>query len=250
MNLSWFAKSASSLAPLFPSLCVSCGGARPGFTNGALCQKCEAQIMFRPKNICGVCATPLEFDYEIETGETYKCGECILSPPRYEALRFALIYSGPVRELFHAFKFQGQRRLAAPLAALGQGELAPWLREWPDAVIIPAPLAMRKLYTRGYNPSYLLAKILGSKAGLEVAEGALRRMRPTAPQFGLNTAQRAKNVKGAFKVHSPESIRGRRVIFFDDILTTGATVRECSRIIKKARPKALRVATLCRVEDF
>ncbi|VAX21634.1 hypothetical protein MNBD_NITROSPINAE02-780 [hydrothermal vent metagenome] len=249
MNLSRLVRSASSLAALFPSPCVSCGGARPGVTNGALCRKCQSQIEFCPKNICCVCGAPLEFDYEIETGETYKCGECIARPPRYEELRFAMVYSGPVRELFHAFKFQSQRRLAAPLAALGQGALAPWLREWPDAVIIPTPLAMRKLYTRGYNPSYLLAKILADMAGLKVAEGALRRIRPTTPQFGLNSAQRVKNVKGAFEVHSPKSIRGRRVIFFDDILTTGATIRECCKTIKKAKPKALRVATLCRVAD-
>ena len=91
-------------------------------------------------------------------------------PPRYEAFRFAMIYSGPVREMFHAFKFKGERRLAEPLAAFAQEAFAAWLREWPDAVIIPAPLARQKLYRRGYNPTYLLARILAARGGLNVPD--------------------------------------------------------------------------------
>lgn len=199
-----------------------------------------------PGNVCAVCGRPLDFDYEIETGESYKCGECLKSFPPYSALRFALLYEGPARELVHRFKFQGERRLARDLAELGKGALLPWMKTSGEAVIVPVPLARGRLYTRGYNPAYLLARLFGGWTGLEVAEGALRRVRKTAPQFGLNRDERRKNVRGAFSVYDERAIRGRRVILFDDIHTTGATVAECCKTLKKAKPDDIRVATLFR----
>lgn len=211
-----------------------------------LCSRCLGSVEYPPKNICCVCGRGLDFDYDIETGDAYSCGECLNQPPAYEQLRHALAYSGPVRDIIHAFKFSGRAHLWRGLAALAEERLLDWLSEWPGAMVIPVPLAPRKLFTRGYNPPYLLARHFADKAGLVMADGAIRRIRATTPQFGLNAGERAENVKGAFAIHDGRALEGRRVILFDDIFTTGATVRECVKTIRKAKPEAVRVAALCR----
>lgn len=83
-------------------------------------------------------------------------------------------------------------------------------------------------------------------AGLEVAEGVLRRIRNTTPQYGLSREKRLKNVKGAFALLNGESLEGRKVIVFDDIHTTGATIEEVCRTMAKSKPDDIMVATLCR----
>ncbi|MGK7344340.1 MAG: ComF family protein [Candidatus Nitrospinota bacterium M3_3B_026] len=249
MEAAGILRLAASLRSLFPGRCAACGCGFRREGGGVLCPSCEGAVVLPPKNICCVCGRPLDFDYEIETGETYACGECIGKRRPYSKLRFALVYEGPVRELVHKFKFQGQRRLAGPLSELGRGALVPWMEASEAEVIVPVPLAARKLFGRGYNHAYLLARLFGEWAGLEVAEGALRRVRPTAPQFGLTRDERRKNVRGAFSVYGERAIRGRRVILFDDIHTTGATVEECCKTLKKARPKEILVVTLCRAGE-
>lgn len=241
-------RAAASLRAVLPGRCAACGRERGRGGGRVLCPACEGAVVHPPKNICSGCGRPLDFDYEIETGETYACGECIGKRRPYSKLRFALVYKGPVRELVHKFKFQGERRLAGPLSELGRGALVPWMEEAGAEVIVPVPLAARKLFGRGYNPAYLLARRFGKWAGVEVAEGALRRVRPTAPQFGLTKDERRKNVRGAFSVYDKRAVRDRRVILFDDIHTTGATVEECCRTLKKAGPKEIFVVTLCRAK--
>ncbi len=250
MILSRFAsKILQARKSLFPGHCYGCGSSRSGFVDGALCNDCLGAVCYPKKNICGVCGKSLDFDYEIETYESYTCGACLEKPPPYEKLRHALTYEGPVRELMHSFKFQSHRRLCAPLANLGHDRLLPWFEEWPDATVVPVPLATGRLFKRGYNPAYLLAKKLCEHTRQTVAEGALRRIKNTKPQFGLNIKERLDNVKGAFAVYNPDAIKGKRIILFDDIHTTGATVMECCKALKKAKPISIRVATLCRTGE-
>ena len=232
------------LTKVVRSPCVSCH-ARPVSATG-FCQICYDKITHVPDNLCAVCGAPLGFEYEIDTMETYLCGECTEESPPFDALRYALEYSGPVREMMLAFKFKGQRSLATPLFELGKERIAPWLETFDDAVILPTPLAAGRLYSRGFNPSYLLAKKFGALVGIDVEEGVMRRVKRTAPQYGLNSQERIKNVQGAFKVKQPERVKGRTVILFDDIYTTGATVAECCKAIKKAKPEKVVVAALCR----
>ncbi len=231
---------------LFPGGCQACLKNKPESTVPHLCSDCLNNVAVPPANLCAVCGRPLEFGYEIETGQSYACGVCREKPPLYSRRRSALEYEGPARELIHKFKFQGGAYLARTLALLGKDSLVPWLAEWPEAVIVPVPLARRKLLARGYNPSFLLAGLFGRWAGLYVAEGCLRRIRNTVPQFGLKYDERRKNVRGAFEVHEPGVIKGRTVVLFDDIYTTGATIDECCRVVKKAKPAEILAAVLCR----
>ncbi len=240
-------KSAvARLGALIPRRCQACGVKGYDNLSNALCPKCIETIILPPANICSVCGRPLEFEYEIDTQTSYMCGDCLEKPPLYERNIYALSYYGPVRKLIHGFKFHSKPYLAKTLATTGKDILEPWLIQQTDALIIPVPLARRKLYERGYNHAYLLAIHFGRWADLEVAEGNLQRIRDTQPQFGLEPAQRRKNVRGAFRLRYPEQVRGRVVILVDDIFTTGATIEECCRALLKAKPKEILVACLCR----
>jgi ComF family protein len=230
----------------FPKWCISCSSLVQTQDSLALCQQCLNDIRYRPDNICAVCGGPLQFDYEIQTIEEYACGHCRKDPPPFSASRYAFAYDDPIREVIHKFKFSSQPSLARPLARLGEDHLVPWLAANKGAVIIPVPLSVQRLRQRGYNHSFLLARELGLMAGLEVAEGVLRRIRNTTPQYGLSREKRLKNVKGAFALLNGESLEGRKVIVFDDIHTTGATIEEVCRTMAKSKPDDIMVATLCR----
>jgi len=241
-----FNNTLASLRALFPSKCLNCGMAG-GYAG--LCAECHGLVRMPGPNLCALCARPLDFTYEIDTGAEYFCGECRLDPPPFDAAMYALPYDDPIRKVIHAFKFSYSPYLAHPLAEMGNERLAPWLARRRGAVILPVPLHWRRLYWRGYNHAYLLASRLGRQAGLKVEEGVLRRTRNTDTQYGLTKKQRGENVKAAFAVKAPQMVAGRDIVLFDDIITTGATARECCKELWKAKPNSVTVAMLCKAGE-
>jgi ComF family protein len=229
---------------LFPTACRSCGAKDVAGHDAPLCGACLVAIRFPPRNICATCGKPLEFDYEIESGESYSCGECLENPPPFEKARFGLVYCSPARELLHTFKFRHRTALARTLADLAEPRLLEFFEESSGHLVIPVPLSMWRLFSRGYNQSYLLAHHFAVKTGLEMADGALVRVKHTKPQFGLNKDERGANVKGAFATRRRGMVEGQRILLFDDIFTTGATARECAKTLLKSGAQSVRVAAL------
>jgi ComF family protein len=185
----------------------------------------------------------------VETIDSYRCGGCEDEEPPFTAMRYSYPYEGPIRAMTLKFKYEQERSLGVPLARLAEERLGPWLdliADEGEGVMIPVPLAVERLYARGFNPSYLIALEWGSRRGIPVAEGTLRRTKNTTPQFGLNAQQRATNVRGAFKLVDRGTVKGKKVILVDDIYTTGATIAECCKAVAKGAPAAIYVATLCR----
>ena len=118
-------------------------------------------------------------------------------------------------------------------------------------VLVPVPLHWRRGWSRRYNQSGALARVIERQTGVKLASEALRRVRPTQQQIGLSRAQRASNVQGAFKVapdHAAD-IAGRRVVLIDDVLTTGATTDACARALLRAKAAAVDVLVFARVVD-
>jgi predicted amidophosphoribosyltransferase len=112
-------------------------------------------------------------------------------------------------------------------------------------VVIPVPLHKDRLRERGFNQSLLLAREVARGPGLQVDYKSLKRTRPTKPQADLKTEERRKNVRDAFEVKSPEGVRKKKVLLVDDVYTTGATVSECARVLKREKCKVF-VLTLAR----
>jgi ComF family protein len=116
-------------------------------------------------------------------------------------------------------------------------------------LLVPVPLHWRRGWSRRFNQSGALARVIERQTGVKMASEALRRVRPTEQQVGLSRAQRASNVQGAFRV-APDrkaDIAGRRVVLIDDVLTSGATVDACARALLRARAAQVDVLVFARV---
>ena len=118
--------------------------------------------------------------------------------------------------------------------------------------VIPVPLHASKLKTRGFNQSELIARAAlpllqkQGAAAYELEAVAMKRRRETPSQVGMSREQRAENLRGAFAVTVPALVRDKQVLLIDDVLTTGATVQECTRVLKRAGAERVWVATVAR----
>ena len=152
------------------------------------------------------------------------------------------MYSGAVREAIHAFKFSGRAPLARPLGTLMLDGYGP-----PSGVqaVVPVPLARARERERGYNQAALLAERIAEGWGVPLRARWLVRLRDTPAQSALTAAERRANVRHAFGASG--AVRGAHVVLVDDVLTTGATAAECSRVLRAAGAATVGVLTVARV---
>ena len=146
-------------------------------------------------------------------------------------------------EAIHLFKYRGKTLLAGPLGTL----LLDAMGRLPTVDgLVPVPLHPSRLREREFNQALLLCDYLKDRSGLPVIPDGLERVRETPPQIGLAHAARRGNVRRAFVPKRPERIEGRRIVLIDDVLTTGATVNDCARALKKAGAEIVCVLTVAR----
>ena len=216
---------------VFPADCVLCGSRVTQWRSGALCPKCEGSFRRQEPPFCLRCGLP-------EENVDPLCGACLLGETCFDFARSALVFDEPVRSAIHHFKYNDRVSLARPLGRC----LSDCLREAPftAGVVVPVPLHRKRERQRGYNQAALLARRLG----LEVREDLVRRRRPTATQTGLTRRQRVENVRGAFEC--PRRVPGACLVV-DDVMTTGATINEVARVLRKTGACRVEVLTLTRV---
>lgn len=192
---------------------------------------------------CRTCARPVEYDIGAET----RCAPCTARPPVWARARAALRYDDASRGEILALKHAGKRE---KLDAMGRwmGAAGRELLETAD-YLVPVPLHPFRLAKRGFNQSVWLAAAVSRQTGVPLLHSALRRKRPTPTQGGLSARARSKNVAGAFAVRrgSIDKVKGRRLVLVDDVYTTGATLRSCARVLKKAGAANVDVLVLARV---
>lgn len=232
-----------ALDAVLPPLCLSCGVvvAEPG----SLCPECWSRVGFLAPPLCQACGHP--FDVDPGAGGELVCGACLVKPPPWRRARAVFRYDRHSKPLIlrfkHADRLEGGSAFARWMARAGAEMLA------EAEVIVPVPLHRWRLLARRYNQAAVLALALGRHSGVAVVPDALVRTRRTPAQGHMDREQRRRNVAGAFAV--PESrqplITGRRVLLVDDVLTTGATMGECVRMLTKAGAAAVDVLTLGRV---
>jgi len=149
----------------------------------------------------------------------------------------------------HGLKYQDRTDLA-PAMGRWMARAGRELLAEADA-LVPVPLHWRRGWSRRYNQSGALARVVERQSGVKLVSEVLRRVRPTQQQIGLSRPQRASNVQGAFKVasHRQSEIHGRRVILIDDVLTSGATADACARALLRAKAASVDVLVFARVVD-
>ena len=225
-----------------PTLCVSC---REPVDGEGVCAACWAKLSFIAPPFCPRLGIPFVYD----PGPELLSMEAIAHPPAYQRARAAVRYDDVARTLVHALKYQDRTDLA-PTMGRWMARAGKELLGEAD-VLVPVPLHWRRGWSRRYNQSGALAKVIARQSGVKMASEALRRVRATEQQIGLSRKDRASNVQGAFKVvdERKAEIQGRRVILIDDVLTSGATVDACARALLRAKAAQVDVLVFARVVD-
>ena len=215
---------------VFPIHCVGCG--REG---GIICGQCADGLERLTPPYCRICAAP-------DVGGV--CRWCRQFPRGFDSLRSPFRFEGAVREAIHSLKYRGIRAAAGPLAEL----MVDYLQRNPASadVVIPAPLHPRRLRSRGYNQSALLAREIGKGLGLPVRDDLLIRIENARPQVEAQSPEERRiNVAGNFSC--PTDATGLTTLLIDDVATTGSTLSECAQALKDAG--ALKVYSLTLARD-
>ena len=222
-----------------PPECAACGGDVETWAQ-VVCRPCHDTFEPLHGPCCVACGLPFQSH---PPGVRRPCGRCATNPPDFALARAFAAYGGALESLIGAFKFRGRRDLATPLASL----VSLVLDDGFEAVdlVVPVPLSRARLRERGYDQAWLLARALGKLLDIPAAPRALKRVRNTKPQTTLSATARSHNVANAFDM-GPDGVVGADILLVDDVLTTGATARECARILMLSGASRVRVATVAR----
>ena len=202
--------AGAALDFLFPLNCLGCQ--RDG---RVLCASCIEALPELNPPYCIVCAQP---------NAPTTCHICLESPPAFDGVRAPYQMEGTIQDAIHSLKYRGLKAAAPKLAEL----LARYLADHP----VPVPLHPRRLRSKGYNQSALLAKTLSKKLGLEMNQRLMTRTRNTPPQVNASRVDRRDNVQGSFRCDGP--VDNQAVILVDDVATTGSTLSACASALKAA----------------
>jgi ComF family protein len=207
-----------------------------------LCSRCLAGLTPITHPMCTVCGLP----FPTSPGPDHLCENCFRKQPWYDFLRSPYLYSGPFMESIQRFKYNMETHLKSSLGHLLSSFAKEWIPNLKDFVIVPVPLHRRRLRERGFNQSLLLARILASDLGNQLDYLSLIRNRYTRAQTGLKKKERRKNVKDAFSIIHPDAIKDKKILLVDDVFTTGYTLNECARTLKKSGATTVICLTMAR----
>jgi ComF family protein len=244
---------------LFPAPCALCGRSLLRLTRVPICDSCAAAPVPQTGDLCTRCGESLELanlSLESQPESDHLCRPCRLAAPDFaRALAYGR-YEGPLRELVHLLKYKGMQpvaRLLGRMLAESLQELSPSAPR--QMLVIPVPMYGSKQRQRGFNHAELLARAAIAEMHrrdpqwkLRLQPAMLRRVRSTASQAGLTIAKRRQNLRGAFLVPKPARLKGQHVLLVDDIYTTGATARACSRVLLRAGAASVYVVTVARAQ--
>jgi competence protein ComFC len=224
----------------FPPHCVHCqSDTAPGVY---VCDPCTHDLHPLEAPMCQRCSWP--FDGAITEG--FICGNCHDRDVHFDCAVAAYQSRGVVRELIHGFKYSSRLYLRVQLARwLAKTLEDPRIRGTKCDALIPVPLHHVRFREREFNQAEELARLLTQHSGIPTLD-ALKRVRYTTTQTELSREERMENLRGAFKVRHTAEVKGRDLVLVDDVFTTGSTVEECSRVLRRAGAASVRVITIAR----
>ncbi len=205
-----------------------------------LCTGCLSKISPLTPHCCSVCGTP----FHSSSGIDHVCGDCIKNPPEFTWLRSLFWYHGPIRDLVCDLKFRFKFHTLNAIGALTRKTV--FLEEFnealPQMTIVPIPVSRSRMQERGFNQALLMAREIFP--GQTVSYNLLTRKREVRQQASLSLEERQKNVRGSFLAR--DGVRGRKILLFDDVFTTGSTIKEATRTLLAAGAVEVRALTFAR----
>jgi ComF family protein len=233
---------------LYPPRCAVCGDRFGLETERRVCELCLARVERILEPICSICGAPMQSAAAAEN----RCALCLDRRPHFACARAVARYRPSAEgdrhslpSLIRRHKYGLDQSLQKALAEF-LGDNLPYSGADCD-VVIPVPLHHRRLRWRGFNQAALLAMTISRRLEKPIELESLMRSRMTTPQTSQDHDARRRNVRRAFAVTRPARIRGQRVLLVDDVMTTGATVDECARVLMAAGAARVDVLTLARV---
>lgn len=225
---------------LFPPVCPICGATVT--SHGELCGDCWGCFDWIDGAHCVQCGYPFPSDYE--PSSSAMCPVCASGKSDLDYIRAACIYDDMSRSVMLPFKHGGRIKFArfmshAMIWALRDVDISP-------DIVMPVPLAARRLFHRGYNQATLLAQEISRVYGAPIDFASVRRK--YRPNMGHKThAQRFEHIRGVFNVSRPERVRGKKILLVDDVMTSGATFAELARVLRRAGADEIYGVVFCRV---
>ena len=244
-------------AALFPSDCRLCGAPLENISRLPVCRSCLTAMKPISGETCEICGDTLGVssfntasENEAILSQTVnQCAACQEQKPHFAKATAYGPYDDGLRDLVHLLKYDRVDTAAGKLGTMLSEAIAKLNLETEPFLVIPVPLHASKRHERGFNQAEMIARKALRCAhfnNLELGAGILERTRPTPSQIGLTRPQRAENMRGAFRVTHLSRVRGRDILLVDDVLTTGTTASECSRVLLKAGARKVLVATVAR----
>lgn len=201
---------------VFPPACASCN------TSGTIfCSACIEKINLIGFSVCLSCGNPQKTRIPI-------CSKCLENPPLFSGMLSWAHYKSSVRQAIHSMKYKNNIALGYYFALKLIPEVV--ATNWPIDLVIPVPLSRSHNKSRGYNQAVLISRPLSRALHLAHETGVLKRIRETSTQTKLNAEQRFQNVEGAFS-GNPAKLNGKNVLLVDDVITTGATMINCTKAL-------------------
>ena len=225
---------------VFPSFCHICREPLEAVGEKIVCGACLAKLEPRVGPICPRCGR-----FHPGSGGDHACARCLGQAPAFTMHRSCGVYGGTLKDVILLFKYRKYAPLSRPLARFADSCLSGDEPLWESAeLLVPVPLHPSRKRERGFNQARLLSRDLGAIRGLDVLAGALVKTLNRPAQAGLRAVDRERNVRSAYAVRHADRVRGKTLILVDDVTTTGATVRECAKVLKKAGAREVRAITL------
>ncbi len=216
---------------IYPPRCAVCNTFLD--QRGLICKECLAKLRELKPPFCKICSVPFYGEKE----DIHICENCLRKRPQFTSLSSPYIYEGTASIAVRLFKFQKKATTGKLLGTLLKEYSLSWwkkIKQKKDKyVIVPVPLTPKRLRQRGFNQSLVLSRYVSKSLKLPVDYLSLRRTKETLPQSLLSPEERKKNVRDAFQVKG-DNLKKKRIILIDDVATTGNTLNECAKVLKKA----------------
>jgi ComF family protein len=224
---------------IFPFRCSTCNNLTD--TGEGICSSCWPKFNFINKPYCFICCKKFEVDFS----EVNICAACVIARPKIDMIRTLLEFSPATKKLVHNFKYHDKTSLAKLFAKLINNRFSEDLKDID--IITPVPMHKLKRIFRGYNPPQILAWELSKKLAKPFLPNLLIKKKITKNQVGLTKKERTKNILDSFELNKNFNIQDKVILLVDDVITTGATTTECTKILKRGKAGSVKLVTIARV---
>ena len=208
------------------------------------CCSCKTKLSVKQDTMCGNCLSKIQRSTSSRLKREYErkfLNNKIISE-FYSP--FVFEKDKELQHAIHALKYDKRFPVGIFLGKVLATEIMSSKTNWNFDLIIPIPLHQLKKAERGYNQAYYIAKGVGSKLKVRVSDRAVKRIKYTQSQTTMNLNEREENISGAFKIRNQKTVRGKNILLVDDVITTGATISECGKVLLEAGATKIYAASI------